>query len=127
MSAFILTAYFYTGALVAMSRVTRAIQNNNYLPIAMLFSDILGALACSLLVFILVPPYGGFLLFSGALVFIRALHGSYCQIFELLHSFKCEVFNTFQQIFNPPYQADPQASNGNSMEQEGSGGVLTTV
>jgi hypothetical protein len=62
----------------------------------MLFSDILGALACFLLIFILVHPTGGFLLFSCALVFIRALQGSYCQIFELLHAFKREVFNTFQ-------------------------------
>jgi hypothetical protein len=123
MSAFIVTAYFYTGALVAISRVTQAIPNNNYLPIAMLFSDILGALACSLLIFILVPPIGGFLLFSCALVFIRALHDSYCQIFELLHAFKCEVFNKFQQIFNQPHQA----SNGNSTEQERNNGVSTTV
>ncbi|XP_059439605.1 uncharacterized protein LOC132172169 [Corylus avellana] len=116
MSAFIVTAYFYTGALVGISRVTQAIPNSNYLPMAMLFSDILGALACSLLIFILVPPFGVFLLFSCSLVLIRALHGSYQQIFEL-----------FQQIFNLTYQADPQASNGNSMEQEDNGGVPTAV
>jgi hypothetical protein len=123
MSTFIVATYLYTGVLVAISRVTRAIPNRSYLPIAMLFYDILCYLACSLLVFILFPPIGGFLLFSCTLVFIRALHNSYWQIFELLNAFKCQVFSKFQYIFSPPHQA----SNGNSMEQEGNGGVSTMV
>jgi hypothetical protein len=123
MSTFVVTTYVYTRALEAIFRVTRAIPNWSYLPIAMLFCDILYAVACSLLVFILFPPIGRFLLFLCALVFIRALHDSYWQIFELLHAFKCRVFSKFQHIFNPLRQA----SNENSMEQEGNGGISMMV
>jgi hypothetical protein len=119
MSLFIVTAYFYGIALVA---ITGQIPNRSYLPLTMLICGILGVLTFSLLVIILLPPFGWLLLFLCAFVLIiRVLHSSNWQIFEVLHSFKCQVFSTFQHIFKRPHQA----SNDNSMEQEENGGVPT--
>jgi hypothetical protein len=118
MLLFIVTTYFYGVALVAISR---QIPNRSYLPLAMLICDILSVLASSLLVSFILPPFGWLLLFLCVFVLIlRVLHGSNRQIFELLHAFQCIVFSTFQHIFKRPHQA----SNNNSMEQEGNGGVL---
>jgi len=60
MSLFIVTAYFYGVALVA---ITRQIPNRSYLPLAMVICDILGVMASSLLILILLLPFGWLLLF----------------------------------------------------------------
>jgi len=84
-SLFIVTAYFYGIALVA---ITEQIPNRSYLPLTMLICGILGVLTFSLLVIILLPPFGWLLLFLCAFVLIiRVLHSSNWQIFEVLHSF----------------------------------------
>jgi hypothetical protein len=74
MSFFIVTAYFFGIALVA---ITRQIPNRSYLPLAMLICGILGVLTSFLLVIILLPPFGWLLLFLCAFVLIiKVLHSS---------------------------------------------------
>jgi hypothetical protein len=101
--------------------ITRPIWNRNYLPTTMLICDISGFLACTLLVLVLLPPIGWFLLFLCAFSFLRVLYGSYRQIFEFLCAFTIQLCSTLKQVLNPPHQA----SNNNSMEQKGNGGVPT--
>jgi len=120
MSFFITVIYFYG---VALAAITRQISNRSYIHLVVLICDILGALAFSLLILILLPSFGWFLLVLCAFVLsLKALHGSNWKIFELLLAFKCQVLSTLIQHFSiQPHQA----SNDNSIEQEGNGGVPT--
>jgi hypothetical protein len=120
MSLFIVVTYVYAVTLMA---ITRPIRNRSYLPTTMLICDISSVLTFSLLVLVLLPPIGWFLLFLCAFSFVRVLYSSYQQIFEFLHAFKIQLYSTLKQVWNPSHQA----SNGNSMEQEGNGSVPMTV
>jgi hypothetical protein len=78
---FSLQSYFYG---VALAAITRQIPNRSYILLVMLICDILGALASSLLILILLS-FGQFLLVLCAFVLsLKALHGSNWKIFELL-------------------------------------------
>jgi len=131
-------------------QITQPIPNTRgNLPITKIVCQISGAVACGLLLSILLPPFWWWIIISPcAFKSIRELHGSYHQISELLHNIyqqilellhsiyqqilesihgiSARVFNklhyAFQRICNPTQQADPQAFNGNSVEQEGEGG-----
>ena len=120
MLLFIVATYVYAVALMA---ITRPISNRNYHRIVILICDISGVLSVYLLVLILIPLFGWFLLVVCAFALIRVLYGSYRQIFELLYAFTVQVYRTLKQIFKPSHQA----SNGNTIEQEGNGGVPTIV
>jgi uncharacterized membrane protein YfcA len=114
MPLLIIVIYFYG---VAYAAITRQNPNRSYIYLVVLICDILGALASSLLILILLPSFGRFLLVLCAFVLsLKALHSSNWKIFELLLAFKCQVSSTFKRSH--------QASNDNSMEQEGNGGVL---
>ncbi|KAK4580925.1 hypothetical protein RGQ29_024545 [Quercus rubra] len=97
MLLFILAVLVYTIALAGISQLT---SNTSYLPLLRCVCFIFGAFACDLLLLILVPPFGWFILILCVCMSVRLLCDSHRQILEC-----------FQQIYQLINQSTSKAFN----------------
>ena len=97
MSAFVIAVFFYAIALAAISQLT---PNTRYLPILRHVCIIFGALACGLLLRIIVPPFGLLVLVLGLPILVLWVCTSLLLLYDsqILQSISAATSNAFNTI-----------------------------
>ncbi|KAF3947546.1 hypothetical protein CMV_026334, partial [Castanea mollissima] len=97
MSAFVIAIFVYATALAVTSQLT---PNTRYLPILRHVCIIFGALACGLLLRIIVPPFGLLILVLGLLILVLWVCTSLLLLYDsqILQSFSEATTNAFNTI-----------------------------
>ncbi|KAB1211759.1 hypothetical protein CJ030_MR6G025632 [Morella rubra] len=113
MSLFIATVCLH---VMALMEITKAAPYTSYLPTARLICSISGVLASTLLVLILFPPFGWFILFLCAARISHELYGPMMVIFDGI-SLE-QQYGSLQQLFNDVVGGLQARLNGSSAERE---------
>ena len=115
MLLFIIVVFVYTLALAGISQPT---SNKSYLPILRRVCFISGAFACDLLLMILVPPFGWFILELCICMFVQLLFESrqlilcwFEQTFQSIKRFTSQAFNILGGWFQNSIQSLHRATS----------------
>ncbi|KAL4607572.1 hypothetical protein ACB092_09G184800 [Castanea dentata] len=97
MLAFVIAIFVYATALAVTSQLT---PNTRYLPILRHVCIIFGALACGLLLRIIVPPFGLLILVLGLLILVLWVCTSLLLLYDsqILQSFSEATSNAFKKL-----------------------------
>ena len=98
MKASVIAIFFYTTALAVISQLT---PNTRYLPILKHVCIIFGALACGLLLWIIVPPFGLLVLVLGLPILVLWVCTSLLLLYDsqILQSISEATSNAFNKLF----------------------------